>query len=51
MIVDDIIDTAGTLRNAANALKKEGAKAVVAYCTHPVLQSRLENLKDSALMN
>ena len=50
LIVDDIIDTAGTLCNAANALKDEEAKAVVAYCTHPVLSGRaLENLKDSAL--
>ena len=50
LIVDDIIDTAGTLCNAANALKEEEAKAVVAYCTHPVLSGRaLENLKDSAL--
>jgi ribose-phosphate pyrophosphokinase len=50
LIVDDIVDTAGTLCNAAKALKEQGAKAVVAYCTHPVLSGRaLENLKDSAL--
>ena len=50
LIVDDIVDTAGTLCNAAKALKEEGAKEVVAYCTHPVLSGRaLENLKDSAL--
>ena len=50
LIVDDIIDTAGTLCNAAKALKEEGANTVVAYCTHPVLSGRaLENLKDSAL--
>ena len=50
LIVDDIVDTAGTLCNAAKAFKEEGAKEVVAYCTHPVLSGRaLENLKDSAL--
>jgi ribose-phosphate pyrophosphokinase len=50
LIVDDIVDTAGTLCNAAKALKEQGAKAVVAYCTHPVLSGRaLENLNDSAL--
>ncbi len=37
IVPDDIIDTAGTLCNAANALKKKGAKAVKAYITHPVL--------------
>jgi len=50
LIVDDIVDTAGTLCNAAKALKAQGANAVIAYCTHPVLSGRaLENLKDSAL--
>ncbi|MGB1849174.1 MAG: ribose-phosphate pyrophosphokinase [Litorivicinaceae bacterium] len=50
LIVDDIVDTAGTLCNAAKALKDQGAKAVIAYCTHPVLSGRaLENLKDSSL--
>ena len=50
LIVDDIVDTAGTLCNAAKALKDQGAKAVIAYCTHPVLSGRApENLKDSAL--
>lgn len=37
LLVDDMVDTAGTLCNAANALKEHGAKKVVAYCTHPVL--------------
>lgn len=37
MIVDDIIDTAGTLMEATNALLKNGAKGVYACCTHPVL--------------
>ncbi|MCB1645610.1 MAG: ribose-phosphate pyrophosphokinase [Pseudomonadales bacterium] len=37
LLVDDMVDTAGTLCAAANALKNNGAKKVVAYCTHPVL--------------
>ena len=36
-IVDDMVDTAGTLCKAADALKDHGATQVVAYCTHPVL--------------
>ena len=37
IIMDDMVDTAGTLCKAATALKESGAKQVVAYCTHPVL--------------
>ncbi len=37
VIVDDIVDTAGTLCSAAEALKSYGAMRVAAYCTHPVL--------------
>lgn len=37
VMVDDMVDTAGTLCSAAAALKESGAKKVVAYCTHPVL--------------
>jgi len=37
IIVDDIVDTAGTLCNAAYALKQNGAKDIYACCTHPVL--------------
>jgi ribose-phosphate pyrophosphokinase len=37
VIIDDMVDTAGTLCAAAKALKQFGAKRVVAYCTHPVL--------------
>ena len=39
VIMDDMVDTANTLCEAALALKKEGALKVVAYCTHPVLSS------------
>jgi ribose-phosphate pyrophosphokinase len=37
VIMDDMVDTAGTLCKAAQVLKEEGAVKVVAYCTHPVL--------------
>ena len=37
VIMDDIVDTAGTLTKAAQALKENGALKVIAYCTHPVL--------------
>ncbi len=53
LLVDDMVDTAGTLCNAAGALKEHGANKVVAYCTHPILsgpavsricQSKLDEL-------
>ena len=37
LLVDDMVDTAGTLTNAATALKEAGAKKVAACCTHPIL--------------
>ncbi|MGK0444649.1 MAG: ribose-phosphate pyrophosphokinase [Bermanella sp.] len=50
VLVDDMVDTAGTLCKAADALKQFGAKKVVAYCTHPVLSgAALENIKNSQL--
>jgi len=50
IIVDDMVDTAGTLCKAADALKKFGAKKVVAYCTHPVLSGRaIDNIMNSEL--
>lgn len=50
IMVDDLVDTAGTLCSAAAALKKQGAVKVVAYCTHPVLSGRaIENLRNSVL--
>jgi len=52
LLIDDIIDTAGTLCNAANALKENGAKKVVAYCTHPVLSGKaISNINNSSLDN
>lgn len=50
LIVDDMVDTAGTLCKAAAALKEHGAAKVVAYCTHPVLSgAALKNIKESEL--
>ncbi|MFC5487815.1 ribose-phosphate diphosphokinase [Dokdonella soli] len=50
VLVDDIVDTAGTLCAAAAALKKHGARKVVAYCTHPVLSGpAIRNISGSAL--
>ena len=50
VIIDDLVDTAGTLCNAAEALKKCGATKVVAYCTHPVLSGNaVKNIESSVL--
>ena len=50
LLVDDIVDTAGTLCTAAQALKNEGAARVIAYITHPVLSGpALERIKDSLI--
>ncbi len=50
IIVDDIIDTGGTLCKAAQALKERGAKSVYAYGTHPVLSGiAFENIKNSVI--
>ena len=50
IVPDDIIDTAGTLCNAANALKANGAKAVKAYITHPGLSGpAIERLENSSI--
>ncbi|WP_297188790.1 ribose-phosphate pyrophosphokinase [uncultured Porticoccus sp.] len=50
LLIDDIVDTAGTLCKAADALKEQGAKKVVAYCTHPVLSGKaIDNIENSEL--
>ncbi len=50
VLVDDIVDTAGTLCAAAAALKAQGATKVVAYCTHAVLSgAAIDNLNKSQL--
>lgn len=50
IIVDDIVDTAGTICQAAKALKNKGARSVTAYGTHPVLSGpALENIVNSEI--
>jgi ribose-phosphate pyrophosphokinase len=50
ILVDDLVDTAGTLCQAAQALKDEGAERVIAYITHPVLSGKaVERVSASAL--
>jgi ribose-phosphate pyrophosphokinase len=50
LIVDDMVDTAGTLCKAADALKDQGAIGVVAYCTHAVLSGNaISNINNSSL--
>ena len=50
VLVDDMIDTAGTLCAAAGALKDAGAHRVVAYCVHPVLSGKaIDNISRSRL--
>ena len=50
VLIDDLVDTAGTLCQAARALKAEGAVRVVAYCTHPVLSgAAVRNIEASDL--
>ncbi len=50
ILVDDIVDTAGTLCKAADKLIEKGAKSVTALCTHPVLSGKAyENLSKSKL--
>jgi len=50
ILVDDLVDTAGTLCQAAQALKDEGAERVIAYITHPVLSGKaVERVENSAL--
>jgi ribose-phosphate pyrophosphokinase len=50
ILIDDIIDTAGTITLAANALVENGAKAVYACCTHPVLSGpAIERIQNSTI--
>ena len=50
ILVDDLVDTAGTLCQAAQALKGEGAERVIAYITHPVLSGKaVERISTSSL--
>lgn len=50
IIIDDIIDTAGTITAASNAIREAGAKGVYAACTHPVLSGKaIERIEKSAI--
>jgi ribose-phosphate pyrophosphokinase len=50
LIVDDLIDTAGTLTNAAAALKERGALSIIAICTHPILSGpAFQRIEDSPI--
>ena len=50
LIVDDLIDTAGTITNAAVALKERGALSVMATCTHPILSGpAYQRIEDSPI--
>jgi ribose-phosphate pyrophosphokinase len=50
LIMDDMVDTANTLCEAAEALKEKGAERVIAYCTHPVLSGpAIQRIESSAL--
>lgn len=50
ILLDDMVDTAGTLTMAADALKKEGARKIIGCCTHPVLSGpAIERIEASAM--
>jgi ribose-phosphate pyrophosphokinase len=50
ILIDDLVDTAGTLCQAAEALKEQGARKVIAYITHPVLSGKaVERISTSQL--
>jgi len=51
VIIDDMVDTAGTLCQAAEALKENGAARVVAYCTHPVLSGNAVRNIDASVLD
>ncbi len=50
IVIDDMVDTAGTLTEASGVIREKGAKEVHAYCTHPVLSGpAIDRIKDSSL--
>jgi len=51
VLIDDMVDTANTLCKAADALKEQGATAVRAYCTHPVLSGEAVNRINASSLN
>lgn len=51
IIVDDMIDTGGTLCLAAKALKEKGAQKIIAYCTHPVLSGNAVEMIEASVLD
>ena len=52
VVMDDMIDTAGTLVKAAEVLKQRGAKKVYAYCTHPIFSGpAIDRISDGAALD
>ncbi len=50
LLVDDMIDTAGTITNAATALRERGAKKIITACTHPILSGpAFQRIEDSPI--
>ena len=50
LIIDDMVDTAGTLTEAASVIREKGAREVHAYCTHPVLSGpAIDRITQSSL--
>lgn len=50
LVIDDMVDTAGTLTEAASVIREKGAKEVHAYCTHPVLSGpAIDRITQSSL--
>jgi ribose-phosphate pyrophosphokinase len=50
VLVDDMVDTAGTLAQAAAALRERGARRVLAYAVHPILSGpAIQRIQDSVL--
>jgi len=50
ILIDDIVDTGGTLAKAADLLKEKGARSVRALCTHPVLSGRAYETIENSLL-
>ena len=51
LLIDDIIDTAGTLVTAANALREAGARQIIAACTHPLLSGKAYDRIESSVLS
>lgn len=51
ILIDDLVDTAGTLAKASDALMEAGARSVVAYCTHAVLSGKAKENLDASSLN